>query len=59
VDVLRLLARGMSNQQIADELVLSVRTVERHICNIYDKLDAAGSTARASATAFALSHGLA
>jgi DNA-binding NarL/FixJ family response regulator len=58
VDVLRLLAAGRSNQQIADELVLSVRTVERHISNIYSKLGADGKVARASATAYAVRHHL-
>ena len=37
VEVLRLIARGRSNKQIANDLVLSVRTVERHIANIYVK----------------------
>jgi ATP/maltotriose-dependent transcriptional regulator MalT len=57
-EVLRLIVRGRSNQEIATELVLSVRTVERHIANIYDKIGAAGKTARATATAYALGHGL-
>jgi DNA-binding NarL/FixJ family response regulator len=55
-EVLRLIARGCSNQQIADELVLSVRTVERHITNLYAKIGAHG---KADATAYALRHGLA
>lgn len=55
VEVLRLIAGGHSNQEIADALVLSVRTVERHITNIYAKIDARG---KADATAFALRHGL-
>jgi DNA-binding NarL/FixJ family response regulator len=59
VDVLALIARGRSNQEIADELFLSVRTVERHISTIYDKLGAKGKAARAAATAYALKHGLA
>jgi DNA-binding NarL/FixJ family response regulator len=58
-EVLRLVAAGKSNQEIAAALVLSVRTVERHIANIYDKVGAAGKAARATATAYALSHGLA
>jgi DNA-binding NarL/FixJ family response regulator len=58
VEVLRLLAAGKSNQEIAAELVLSVRTAERHIANIYEKIGANGKTARAAATAFAFSHGL-
>jgi ATP/maltotriose-dependent transcriptional regulator MalT len=57
-EILRLLARGLSNQQIADELVLSVRTVERHIGNVYGKLGVTGGAARAGATAFALTHGI-
>lgn len=58
VQVLRLLAAGKSNREIAAELVLSIRTAERHIANIYEKLGAHGKTARAAATAFAFSHGL-
>jgi DNA-binding NarL/FixJ family response regulator len=56
VDVLRLIAAGRSNREIADELILSVRTVERHITNLYGKIDARG---KADATAYALGHGLA
>jgi DNA-binding NarL/FixJ family response regulator len=48
-EVLALIARGLSNQEIARELTLSVRTVERHISNIYDKIGAAGRSARAAA----------
>jgi DNA-binding NarL/FixJ family response regulator len=59
VEVLRLVARGRSNQQIADELVLSVRTVERHIANIYDKIGASGRAARAAAASYALAAGVA
>ena len=55
VEVLRLVASGSSNAQIASELVLSIRTVERHISNIYIKTN---SRARADATAFAFAHGL-
>jgi DNA-binding NarL/FixJ family response regulator len=59
VEVLRLIAAGRSNQAIAAELVLSLRTVERHISNIYGKLGATGTVARATATAYAHRHGLA
>jgi DNA-binding NarL/FixJ family response regulator len=52
--VLRLIAAGKSNQQIADALVLSLRTVERHITNLYAKIGAHG---KADATAYALRHG--
>ena len=55
VEVLRLVASGRSNAEIAGELVLSVRTVERHISNIYGKT---GSGGRADATAFAFTSGL-
>jgi non-specific serine/threonine protein kinase len=50
-EVLRLVANGNSNQQIATTLVLSVRTVERHIANVYAKV---GARNRADATAYAL-----
>jgi DNA-binding CsgD family transcriptional regulator len=46
-EVLRLLAAGQSNREIAATLVLSVRTVERHIENIYAKLGVHGQAARA------------
>jgi DNA-binding CsgD family transcriptional regulator len=55
IEVLRLIAAGKSNQEIADELVLSVRTIERHITNLYGKIDARG---RADATAYAFTYGL-
>jgi DNA-binding NarL/FixJ family response regulator len=57
--VLRLIAAGMSNQDIALDLVLSVRTVERHVSTIYAKLGAHGKVARTVATSYALRHGLA
>src|SRR6266540_2019449 len=57
-EVLRLVARGLSNDDIARELVLSVRTVERHVANIYLKVGASGRTGRAIATAWAHAHGI-
>jgi DNA-binding NarL/FixJ family response regulator len=53
------MAAGKSNEEIGRELVLSRRTVERHISNIYLKIGASGKVARATATAYALRHGLA
>ena len=38
VEILRLIAAGMRNQEIADELVISLSTVKRHIANTYGKL---------------------
>jgi DNA-binding CsgD family transcriptional regulator len=57
-EFLRLVAKGRSNEEIAAELVLSVRTVESHVASIYGKVGVSGRTARAAATAYALSHGL-
>jgi LuxR family maltose regulon positive regulatory protein len=57
-EVLKLVARGLSNEDIAHQLVLSVRTVERHVANVYAKIGASGRTARAIATAWAHSHGV-
>jgi pSer/pThr/pTyr-binding forkhead associated (FHA) protein len=54
-EVLTLLAQGKSNNEIASELVLSVRTVERHLTNVYAKT---GTRNRSEATSYALSHGL-
>ena len=56
--MLRLVAGGASNADIARELVLSVRTVERHVANVYLKIGASGRTARAVATAWAHTHGI-
>jgi ATP/maltotriose-dependent transcriptional regulator MalT len=50
-DVLRLAAAGLDNEGIAAALVLSVRTVERHLQNAYAKLGVQGKAARAAAVA--------
>ncbi len=55
VEVLRLIAGGRSNQEIADELVISLNTVFRHVSNIFDKTGVAN---RAEAAAYATRHGL-
>lgn len=51
VEVLELVAAGLSNEEIADRLYLSVRTVERHLSNVYAKLRISGKAARAAAAA--------
>jgi len=56
VEVLCLVAAGRSNREIASELVLSERTVARHVTNIYGKT---GANSRADATAYAFRHSLA
>jgi HD-GYP domain-containing protein (c-di-GMP phosphodiesterase class II)/DNA-binding CsgD family transcriptional regulator len=55
VDVLRLAARGLTNRQIAAELVVSERTVGHHLAHVYDKT---GRRTRAGAAVFAMEHGL-
>ncbi len=55
VEVLRLIAAGKSNSEIASELYLSVKTVSRHLSNIFTKI---GVTSRSGATAFAFEHEL-
>ena len=55
VEVLRLIAAGRTNAEISRELVLSLRTVARHITNIYGKIGARG---KADATAYAIRHHL-
>lgn len=54
-DVLVLVARGMTNRLIADELVISEKTVASHVSHILTKL---GVASRAAATAFAYEHGI-
>jgi predicted ATPase/DNA-binding CsgD family transcriptional regulator len=56
VEVLRLVATGMTNTQVAERLYLSPRTVHRHLNSVYHKI---GVTSRTAATRFAMEHGLA
>jgi pimeloyl-ACP methyl ester carboxylesterase/DNA-binding CsgD family transcriptional regulator len=55
LEVVRLIATGLTNREIAERLSLSIHTVERHTVNIYTKL---GVRSRAAATAWALQHAL-
>jgi DNA-binding NarL/FixJ family response regulator len=55
VEVLELVAEGLTNSQVAERLFLSPKTVSSHLVSIFGKL---GVTSRASATRFALEHGL-
>ena len=55
VEVLRLLAQGLSNKQIAARLVISPKTAGNHVEHIYSKIDA---SSRATASLFAMQHGL-
>jgi pimeloyl-ACP methyl ester carboxylesterase/DNA-binding CsgD family transcriptional regulator len=50
-EVLALVAQGLTNEEVAARLYLSVRTVERHLSNIYAKLRVSGKAARAAAAA--------
>ena len=53
--MLRLLAAGLSNRQIAALLVISPRTAERHVQDVYDKI---GLSFRTAAALYAMEHGL-
>ena len=55
LDVLRLLAAGLSNREIAERLVISPRTAERHAQDVYRKI---GLSTRAGAALYAMEHGL-
>ena len=55
IEVLGLVATGMTNPQVAQRLFLSPRTVQRHLNSVYRKL---GVTSRGAATHFAVEHGL-
>ena len=54
-EVLRLLARGLTNTQIAEELMVSQLTVKAHLRSIYSKLEV---TSRVAATRYVLEHHL-
>ncbi|HEY6051623.1 MAG TPA: response regulator transcription factor [Thermoanaerobaculia bacterium] len=55
LQVLRLVAQGKTNRAIGETLFLSEKTIDRHLSNIFDKLDV---SSRAAATAFAYEHSL-
>jgi ATP/maltotriose-dependent transcriptional regulator MalT len=55
VEVLRLLAQGMTDAQIAEQLVISPRTVNNHLTSIYQKIQV---SSRSAATRYAIDHGL-
>src|SRR5690606_36329104 len=55
LEVLRLVATGLTNREVARQLVLADRTIDRHVSNIFTKL---GVSSRAAATAFAHRHDL-
>ena len=58
LEILALIGEGISDQEIADRLVLSLRTVERHVSNIYLKLGLEGRSSRAGAASYAVRAGL-
>ena len=55
VEVLRLIARGRSNREVAERLFISPKTVGRHVENVYVKI---GVSSRAAAAVFAMEHRL-
>lgn len=57
-EVLALIAHGLSNREIGSRLTISVRTVERHIENLYNRLGCTGKAGRAIAAAYAVRHGI-
>jgi ATP/maltotriose-dependent transcriptional regulator MalT len=56
VEVLRLVAQGMTNGQVAEQLIISPRTVNSHLSSIYGKI---GVSSRGAATRYAIEHNLA
>ncbi len=56
VEVLRVVAQGLTNEQVAERLVISPRTVDTHLTSIYSKI---GVSSRAAATRYAIEHHLA
>ena len=58
LEILRLISEGKNNEEIAEKLFLSIRTVEKHLTNIYSKLGISGKSARAFAASFAIKNKL-
>ncbi len=55
VEVLRLVAQGLTNEQVAEQLIISPRTVNTHLTSIYGKI---GVSSRSAATRYAMEHHL-
>ena len=55
VEVLRVVAEGLTNEQVAERLVISPRTVDTHLTSIYRKI---GISSRSAATRYAIEHHL-
>jgi len=55
VEVLRLVAQGLTNEQVAEQLVISPRTVNTHLTSIFSKI---GVSSRGAATRYAIEHNL-
>jgi DNA-binding CsgD family transcriptional regulator/tetratricopeptide (TPR) repeat protein len=55
IEVLRLVAQGLTNEQVAERLVISPRTVDTHLTSIYSKI---GVSSRVAATRYAMDHHL-
>ena len=55
-EVLRLVAQGLTNEQVAEQLVISPRTVNTHLTSIFNKI---GVSSRGAATRYAIEHNLA
>ena len=58
LEILRLIAEGKSNEEMAEQLFLSVRTIEKHISNLYQKMGVSGKSARAFIVSYAIRHNL-
>jgi DNA-binding NarL/FixJ family response regulator len=56
IEVLRCVAQGLTDAQVAEHLIISPRTVHSHLNSIYSKL---GITSRSAATRYAIEHNLA
>ncbi|MEO8415029.1 MAG: LuxR C-terminal-related transcriptional regulator [Ginsengibacter sp.] len=58
LEILGLIAKGKSNEEMAQQLFLSVRTVEKHISNLYEKMGVSGKSARPFIVSYAIRQGL-
>jgi ATP/maltotriose-dependent transcriptional regulator MalT len=58
LEVLRLMSEGKNNEEMAEQLFLSVRTIEKHISNLYQKMGVSGKSARAFIVSYAIRHNL-